>query len=69
MCFCWTDVKCIFLDQKCLQATIVELYWQIKAQINLKKKDKKSTTRKEIVKKPNHYMETKQRSTKKPMDQ
>jgi len=40
LCFCWTDVKCIFLDQKCLQATIVELYWQIKAQINLKKKGK-----------------------------
>ena len=26
-----------FLDQKSLQATEVKLYWQIKAQINLKK--------------------------------
>ena len=41
MCFCWTDIKCIFLYQKCLQATVVKLHWQIKAQINLKKKKKK----------------------------
>ena len=27
-----------FLDQKSLQATVVKLYWQIKAQTNLKKK-------------------------------
>ena len=30
------DVK-FFLNQKSLQATVVKLYWQIKAQINLKK--------------------------------
>ena len=52
MCFCWTDVNCIFSDHKSLQAIVVKLYWQIKAQINLKKKkEKKSTTRKEIKKK------------------
>ena len=27
-----------FLDQKSLQATVVKLYWRIKAQINLKEK-------------------------------
>ena len=31
-----------FLDQKSLQGTVVKLYQQIKAQINLKKKKKKT---------------------------
>ena len=70
MCFCWTDIKCIFLDQKCLQATVVKLHWQIKAQINLKKKKGKRNQPQEIKKKKNNnYMETKQRSTKKPTNQ
>ena len=52
MCFCWTDIKCIFLDQKCLQATVVKLHWQIKAQINLKKKKKgKEISHKKLKKK------------------
>ena len=34
-----------FLDQNSLQATVVKLYWQIKAKINLKKQKKE---RKEI---------------------
>ena len=53
LCFCWTDVKCIFLDQKFLQATVVKLYWQIKAQINLKKKRKRNQPQeKKLLKNP-----------------
>ena len=38
MCvFVGLSCKMYFLDQKSLQATVVKLYWQIKAQINLKK--------------------------------
>ena len=51
MCFCWTDIKCIFLYQKCLQATVVKLHWQIKAQINLKKKKGKEINHKKLKKK------------------
>ena len=37
--------KIVFLDQKSSQATVVKLHWQIKAQINLKKKKRKKETK------------------------
>ena len=37
MCLLDCDTKMKFLDQKSLQGTVVKLYQQIKAQINLKK--------------------------------
>ena len=37
VCLLDCDIKMKFLDQKSLQGTVVKLYQQIKAQINLKK--------------------------------
>ena len=41
--------KIVFLDQKSSQATVVKLHWQIKAQINLKKKKKKERNEKQLL--------------------
>ena len=38
VCLLDCDIQMKFLDQKSLQGTVVKLYQQIKAQINLKKK-------------------------------
>lgn len=53
MCLLDCDIKMKFLDQKSLQGTVVKLYQQIKAQINLKKKKKKKLSKF----KPSHWKE------------